>query len=206
MGMNMTETKTLAVFDFDHTLVEGDSFWPFMGYVAGWPQTIIALLEILVLFVMRRLKNKNDEEVQDYRTFIKGALMQRLLGGKPVVHIRIAVEKLVRWQKWYAPMRQELLDHHEKGHHVVVASGGLDLYLTELLRGTPHDALICTEVGIEKGIVTGTMTNGNCVRARKAELVAAYIREHGPFDQSWGYGNFPHDVPMLNLLKHRVLV
>jgi phosphoserine phosphatase len=99
-----------------------------------------------------------------------------------------------------------LFDHHAKGHTIVIASGGLDLYLPALVKDLPPCAVICTEMEIKDGIITGEMTNGNCVRQRKAELVAAYMAAHGPFDASWGYGNFPHDLPMLELVKYRTIV
>lgn len=199
-------SRTLAVFDFDDTLVQGDSFWPFLAYVAGWPRTGFALGAALFDFGLRRLKDKNDPALQDPRTFIKLQLMQRLLAGRTLASIAPALQKLRHWQKWYEPMRKELLEHKAQGHCVVIASGGLDLYLPTLLQDIPHDALICTETGVENSMITGTMPAGNCVRQRKAELVAAYITEHGPFASSWGYGNYPHDVPMMNLLKHRIIV
>ncbi|MDD3371960.1 MAG: haloacid dehalogenase-like hydrolase, partial [Alphaproteobacteria bacterium] len=68
------------------------------------------------------------------------------------------------------------------------------------------DALICTDIGVENGVITGDMIHGNCVRLKKAERVEAWLAEHGPFDESFGYGNYPHDVPMLNLVKHRIIV
>jgi phosphoserine phosphatase len=99
-----------------------------------------------------------------------------------------------------------LRDHHAQGDKIVIASGGLDLYLPELLQNIPYDALICTQIGTSDDIVTGEMINGNCVRLRKAELVGAWLAANGPFEQSFGYGNYPHDVPMLGLLKHRIIV
>ena len=198
--------RTIAVFDFDDTLVKGDSFFPFLCYVAGWPKTLLALTDTLTLYALRYAKNKNDPAIADYRTFVKSELLQRLLKGIPASQIQSGIERLRKWVKWNPPMRQALLDHHAEGHHIVVASGGLDLYLRELLKDLPVDALLCTNIGIENGKVTAIMTSGNCVRERKADMVAAYIKQHGPFEDSWGYGNYPHDVPMLSLVKNRILV
>ena len=46
----------------------------------------------------------------------------------------------------------------------------------------------------------------NCVRKWKAQMLSEYLGTVEPFAESWGYGNFPHDVPMLNLLKHQIIV
>ncbi len=43
---------TLAVFDFDHTLITGDSLWPFLAAVAGWPRALLALAEGVGLFAL----------------------------------------------------------------------------------------------------------------------------------------------------------
>jgi phosphoserine phosphatase len=75
-----------------------------------------------------------------------------------------------------------------------------------MVKNLPHHALLCTDVGVGDGVVIGDMPLGNCVRQGKAERVATYMKEHGPFGESWGYGNFPDDVPMMNLMKYRVIV
>jgi HAD superfamily phosphoserine phosphatase-like hydrolase len=201
-----TPGPVIAVFDFDGTLVESDSFWPFLGFVAGWPRTAAALLGGLALFASRYLRDKNDPALADHRTFLKAHLLSTLLAGRTVSQLAPSVEKLRGWRHWKENIRQELLRHHAAGHHVVIASGGLDLYLPGLLRDLPHHALICTQMGVKDGVVTGEMISGNCVRLRKAELLADYMAKNGPFAESWGYGNLPHDLPMLNLLKHRVIV
>jgi phosphoserine phosphatase len=99
-----------------------------------------------------------------------------------------------------------LREHNAAGDVIVIASGGLNLYLPELLIDVPHAALICTDIGMQNNVATGEMINGNCVRLRKAERVSEWLAANGPFGESFGYGNYPHDVPMMNLVKHRIIV
>ena len=195
--------KRVAVFDFDHTLVTGDSFWPFLSYAVGKSRTYAALAEGMARLGVRHVRG---EVVEGGRTFLKDHLLHRLLAGKPLDQLRDAAQKTRQWQKENTPVMRALHEHSERGDKIVIASGGLDLYLPELLRDVSHDALICTDVGVENGVVTGEMINGNCVRMRKAERVGEWLATHGPFDESWGYGNYPHDVPMMNLVKHRIIV
>ncbi|MDP9195917.1 MAG: haloacid dehalogenase-like hydrolase, partial [Pseudomonadota bacterium] len=63
-----------------------------------------------------------------------------------------------------------------------------------------------TDLEVVDGILTGRMDGGNCVRQEKARRVRAFLEQHGPFDETWGYGNRPHDIPMLDLLDHRIIV
>lgn len=198
--------SAIAIFDFDHTLITGDSLWPFLGYACGGPRAAAALAKAAVLFACRRGQNPGDPEIRDMRTFIKARLLKDLLAGRRPEQLGPAIEKLRRWQRLNSWVHRQLLDHHAAGHHIVIASGSLDLYLPELLRDIPHHALICTEVEIKDGVITGAMPSGNCVRQRKAGRIAAYLAAHGPFSESWGYGNIPHDLPMLALVRQRIVV
>ena len=202
----MNGITTLAVFDFDDTLIKGDSLWPFLVNVAGPFRAALALADALYQFARRYLKDKNDPEIADRRTFIKAHMLRRVLAGHTVPDLASAVEKLRGWVRWNEPVRRALFEHYEKGHQIAIVSGGLDLYLPELLSALPPRALICTRMEARDGVLTGEMLSGNCVRNRKAEILGNYIAKNGPFAESWGYGNFPHDVPMLELVKHRIIV
>jgi len=194
----LSATRAIAVFDFDNTLVKGDSLWPFLVAVAGGPRCAIVLARAFALAAWRG-------RGKDRRTLIKAYLLEHLLGGRRADAFDQAIAKLKNWKK-ELPAMDALRKHHADGHHIVIATGSLNLYMPALLEGIPHDALLCTQMEIADGVVTGKMVSGNCVRLRKAEFIEKYLRERGPFTESWGYGNAPHDLPMLNLVKHRVIV
>lgn len=203
----MTSLQPLAVFDFDDTLIEGDSLWAFLSYASGSAMRVLAATAGASFKISAmRIRGGQRPDHATVRTMLKEELLQRLLAGRPCGELGPAVERLRSWRRWKEPMRQALLDHHAKGHHVVIASGSLSLYMPRMIDDLPHHALICSDVAVVDGVIEGSMPNGNCVRKRKAERVAAYMREHGPFGESWGYGNAPHDVPMMELMTHRVVV
>lgn len=195
----MTPSQTLAVFDFDATLVKNDSLWPFLIAFAGRTRTFLALARAVWRYAL------HDKAGIERRTFIKQELLTQLLAGQPIDSCAPAIQKLKAWVN-ELPTAAKLREHYAAGHHVVVASGGLSLYLPALLENMPHHALLCTEIAVNDGIIAGTMINGNCVRTVKAARVAAYMAEHGPFTETYGYGNAPHDLPMLTLMRHRVVV
>jgi HAD superfamily hydrolase (TIGR01490 family) len=194
--------KRVAIFDFDNTLIMGDSLMPFLRYAVGVIPAYAAVVEALGRHALLHLQ----KEPSELRSFVKAFMLERLLKGKNPAELEQAVKKTCTWQVVNEPVMQTLREHHKKGDTIVIASGSLDLYLGELLRSVPHDFLICTDVGVENGVITGVMTHGNCVRETKAERIKAWLEAHGPFDESFGYGNYPHDVPMLNLVKHRIIV
>lgn len=194
----------VAFFDFDGTLVEGDSLLPFLGLVVGRRRArsafVRAVQKAVRLYALRRPPDP------DLRTAIKIILLRKTLAGVPVEQAMAAAERLVSWVRWKHPQRAALERHRAEGRRIVIATGALDLYAPVLLRDLPVDDIIATELEAVEGVLTGRMARGNCVRAVKAERVARYMAEHGPFDETWGYGNRPSDLPMLALLDHRVIV
>ncbi|MDR3425257.1 MAG: HAD family hydrolase [Alphaproteobacteria bacterium] len=195
--------KRAAIFDYDNTLIAGDSFFPFLTHAAGFVPAYAALTLALCSYAFRRALGK---PLVSLRTFVKDDLLYRLLKGKKRDALKDACEKTRQWQSINLPVMQKLLEHSKRGDTIVIASGSLDLYIFDLLQDVPHDAVICTDIGVENGIITGEMIHGNCVRQRKAERVAAWLMQNGPFDETFAYGNYPHDLPMMELAKHRIIV
>jgi len=193
----------VAVFDFDDTLNEGDSFVPFLIRASNVFWVSAVAIEALVRHAVRRARKQPTESL---RTSVKGHMLRRVLKGKRPEELSKAVAKMRGWQKPVWNVLKLLHEHHENGDKIVIASGSLDLYMPELLRDVPYDALICTDVGVADGVITGEMVNGNCVRRCKAARVRAWLNAFGPFEDSFGYGNYPHDLPMMELVHHRVIV
>ena len=188
---------TVAVFDFDNTLIRGDSLWPFLVRAAGWPRAVCAAL----VAVLQAACSATD----DRRTLFKAILLRLTLAGVPLDRAAKAAELLEDAIVWL-PMRDRLQAHWQQGHRIMIASGGLGLYLPYLLRDLPPHQLICTQMETVDGRLTGAMQGGNCVRQQKAELVKQALLDIGEISDSWGYGNFPHDVPMLSYIQQRILV
>jgi phosphatidylglycerophosphatase C len=195
-------THNIAVFDFDDTLVVGDSLWPFLTRVAGGtPRALLALAKGM-------LHHTSGQPVAelDQRGRLKQALLRHTLAGRSLPSLAPALAAMAHWPRWKQPILDRLHQHKAEGCHILIASGGLALYLPTLLHTIPYDGLLCTEMAVRDDQLTGLMQTGNCVRAEKARRVAAYLAAHGPFTTSWGYGNAPHDLPMLELLTHRMVV
>ncbi len=190
-------TRKIAFFDFDGTLVKGDSLLPFLGFAAGWGALSLGFARALLL---------PEAGHPDRRTGIKAALLRHTLAGLSVDHAHAAAQLLAPLRHWKEPAHSALLRLKEQGAEIVVATGALELYIGRLLEGLPVDKIIATEMESHNGILTGRMLGGNCVRAEKARRVDAYIKTHGPYAEIHGYGNAPHDLAMLELCTHKTVV
>lgn len=190
--------KGLAVFDVDGTLIKGDSLWPYLILCVGWPKALAALFFALCAAWQTR--------ATDFRTSFKTTLLQHSLRGVTVAEAEAAAMRLKQQLKWLEPQQHQLLAHHAAGHALIIASGGLALYLNYVLAELPKHHLIATEMESVDGKLTGRMLQGNCVRQIKADRLKEILSQM-PYDgESWGYGNFPHDVAMLACVQHRILI
>jgi len=189
--------RRIAFFDFDDTLVKGDSLWPFLLSAAGaWTCLRAALLGGLAWIAASLRKD------MDRRTIVKKILLKETLGGRSIEDLHKATAGMRDWAHWKAESMDALRAHAAAGDHIVIATGSLALYIPAMLEGIPYHALIATEMEVENGRLTGRMLpSGNCVRNVKAARVAAYLETFGPAE-SWAYGNAPHDLPMMAVTTH----
>ena len=136
------------------------------------------------------------------------ALLVHVTRGRSVTSSQAAAERLGRHLRWLADQEDRFAAHRARGDFVVIATGSPRLVVEILTaeRCRP-DLLIGTELEVDEDQrLTGRMLGGNCVREEKARRVAALLARQGPFRESHGYGNLPHDRLMLELVDHAVVV
>ncbi len=190
----------VAVFDFDGTLIRGDSLPKFLDQVTGPLRTRRAM----VAAVWGALTG--PAAGADFAGSVKARLLRATLAGVAVDDAYAAARRLKARLIWRQPQREALLAHAAAGQRVVVASGALDIYLPILLEGLPVDDILATPMDISAGHLTGRLAADNCVRTAKANRVRAYLAAHAPTGPTWGYGNRPSDLPMLALVDHPSII
>ena len=194
----------VAFFDFDGTLIHGDSLLMFIGEVIGRNRARLAFLDALRSGLHRHARGRGPGV--DFPGSVKTILLRRTLRGVAVADALAAAERLVHRIRWHAPLVETLKMHRREGRRVVVATGALDIYMPALLRGLEIDDLLATGMEVEDGALTGRLCTGNCVRLDKAERVRGWIAANGPFGETWGYGNRPSDLPMLSVVDRPSIV
>jgi phosphatidylglycerophosphatase C len=188
--------RAIAIFDFDGTLVRGDSLPLFVVGCAGWVRTLLAALFALVGSLAAR----------DRRGYFKQLWLRAALRGIKSSRVPRAVERLKKQLVWKQDILERLVWHKERGDRIVIASGGLALYLPEILAPYQPDAILCTEMQQLDTRLTGRLLGENCVREAKAERVQNFLRTQPAADEIWSYGNLPHDLPMMRLATHKIIV
>ena len=88
--------------------------------------------------------------------------------------------------------------HQRMGHVVVLASAATRFQTGPVARELGIEDILCTELEIEDGVLTGRVLGQFLWGEPKARAVRRYAREHGvDLHLSYGYANGDEDVPFL---------
>jgi phosphatidylglycerophosphatase C len=174
----------VAVFDFDGTLIAGDSFLPFLTRVAGRRAVVEALTRSLI--------------TGRGRDNTKAALIRRLLQDRDYRQISaLGAEFAVELAGRIRPsMLHTLASHREKRHTVVIVSASLAVYLEPLGNLIGADAVLATRLAVEEdGRLTGELAGAN---VRGKEKVARLLSHLGEDEfEMWAYGDSRGDRELL---------
>jgi phosphatidylglycerophosphatase C len=193
----------VAAFDFDGTLIAGDSFLPFLirlvGRRAMGRAFVVAGPELLAAFA------------RGSRDATKAAVLARLLTGYP--HQRFVdlgqayAGQLVRQIR--PAMVERVAWHRERGHRLVIVSASLDVYLAPVGRLMGFDRVMATQLEVgDDGRLTGRIQGVNVRRAEKSARLGQWMSENlaGQAHELWAYGDSVGDRELLAMAHHPVRV
>jgi HAD superfamily hydrolase (TIGR01490 family) len=192
-------SRGVALFDLDHTLTRQDSFPMWIAILVGWRRTLRAFA--MAGFALRPGRS-------DLRGRAKETILRWSVRGATVTEAQAAGRLLGQRIRWRQNVIAALNDHRNAGRAIIVATGSPELYVGPLLRaaGIKADTVIGTALEVIDGKLTGRLSGANCIREEKARRVADWMAANGPFGESWGYGNRPHDLPMLALTDYPTII
>ncbi|MHB8682405.1 MAG: HAD-IB family hydrolase [Acidimicrobiales bacterium] len=185
----------VAAFDFDGTLTNGGSVWPFLAQVAGVTRTVVAALLIAPRMVAAVLFGGRAADDA------KEALFRRTLGGLDARDVSARAEDFGR--RHYARKRREdvrerLEQHRRNGHRLVIVSASPELYVGAVGGELEVDAVISTRLAVgPDGRLTGGYDGHNCRGRQKLERLHDWMAEHAPGAEIWAYGNSAGDRRLL---------
>jgi phosphatidylglycerophosphatase C len=186
----------VAAFDFDGTLIEGDSFVPFLVSVVGkraFAGALVRSTPTLALGVSRDV--------------MKAALISRLLRGYPYAELRACGEAFAAGlaARVRPSMAERLAWHRGEGHRLVMVSASLDVYLWPLGQRLGFDAILATSLEIgQDGRLTGRLNGANVRRAEKAARLRGWLGDEldGAPYELWAYGDSAGDRELLAMANH----
>ena len=200
--MPLKKPIVIAAFDFDGTLTHRDTLLPFLARGLGWPRFLLALLMCspwLAAFALRLIPNH----------VAKQKLMLATLKNKTATEMDdwtnrwLANDFPGQLQSW---AMARLAEHQQAGHRCVMVSASPDIYLKRVAQQLGFDALLCTEMAVVDGRLTGLMKTPNCHGEQKVLRLEAWMAERfgsQPGAQVvYAYGDTSGDKPMLRMAAH----
>jgi HAD superfamily hydrolase (TIGR01490 family) len=187
----------LALFDFDGTITFKDSFAPFiklsvnasmpitariraLPVIAGYKMGIVSASRTRSKISALVFRGRPESEIRELGSnYARGTLPGT---------IRPKAEKRIAW-------------HKAQADTVVVVSAALDMYLAEWCRLASLD-VICTELEVVDGVLTGRYRGGDCVGPEKLRRIKQRYRLED-FAEIYAYGDTIEDSAMLSLASHR---
>ena len=195
----MTEIRSFAFFDFDGTLIPGDSIAAFVRYArkrgimprrdffrallaaAGYVLGLVSAADSKNAALRFRMRlSPADREALD-RDFVRDCLLPRVY-----------------------PQAQACLDlHRQAGRETVLVTASTENYMQIVADELGFSALLATPLRPD-----GTVGE-NCKGEEKPRRIRAWLREQNreaDFAASFAYGDSKSDLPMLLLCGHPVQV
>ncbi len=187
----------LALFDFDGTITDRDSFFDFLIYTFGLPRFILGLTAVsplLLLYMTRLVPNWRAKEAV-FRHFLKGLNVDNFEAAAS----KYSAERLPRIVRDVAGERIEW--HRARGHRVVVVSASVESWLRGWCEPRGLE-LIGTRLQVVGGRLTGRIDGKNCHGAEKVRRV---LERYPPEDYEYvyAYGNSGGDRDMMALADER---
>jgi HAD superfamily hydrolase (TIGR01490 family) len=200
----MNQGRTIALFDFDRTLLTRDSAAIGLRYL--WEMGLVPLPYILKALAAN---------VFYQRHLLPEHFMARILlpfyRDKRLAPFEDGVcefyENLVK--PHLAPkVLARLREHQQDGHLTALVSGGVRYSLKPVIKDLGMDYLLCTDLEMDDdGFLTGATSGPLCIHQAKADFVLELAREQGiDLSRSWAYGNHQNDIPMMELVGNPVAV
>lgn len=189
---------TIAVFDFDGTLIRKDSFLLFARYAVGtrayW-LTMLRHLNDVVAFYLHRISNEQ----------LKERLLTALYSGMPYEQFatkgRLFADVIGRYLR-SATIRQ--LQHHIKaGHEVAVVSASIEEWVRPWAVTFGVSEIIATRVEVDgNGNLTGRLKTPNCYGIEKVRRFLKMYPERGNY-RLVVYGDSYGDRELMELADER---
>jgi len=193
------QKPVIAVFDFDNTLVEGNSLPGFLSASFSLPYRLrkgIGFLPSYAKLLMGRISGAKAKE-QLLALFFTGLSVAELavLGDAYVERLdkRVIGEAIDR-----------LVWHQERGDLVVVESASLEAWVKPWAASHGVGQVIATRLEERDGLITGQFNGENCSRQEKARRFLEAFPDRESYEL-FVYGDGANDAEILELADHPFL-
>ncbi len=203
-----SSVKTVAAFDFDGTLTNGGSVFPFLVDLCGLLPVLRATASLSPQLFRSAIQGGTASDE------VKEKLFVRLFRGMPVEKLERKAESFANKhlaKHLRADTRRRLEWHQRQGHYTVIVSASPECYIIPAGHELGVDGVVATRLAVGGGgLLTGGYEGKNCRGSEKYSRLTGHLRASGLFDNGtdqvelWAYGNSRGDLRMLGAADHGV--
>lgn len=188
--------RRLALFDFDGTLIKGDSFILFGKFAVGQSNFLKALFKSFPVLVGWKLGLRSSSEA-------KQRLFYNLFNGMPLHEFeRKCLDFKAEIESREKPsVMKELKTHIARGDEVAIVSASVADWIRPWAESRGIATVIGTEAEKKNGLLTGRFSTPNCKGEEKVRRVKESYPDWGEYE-IFAYGDSSGDDAMLALADH----
>ncbi|BCY16845.1 MAG: HAD-IB family hydrolase [Chloroflexi bacterium] len=193
---------TIAIFDLDNTILEGDIEWLWGEYLIQKKVAGPEFLQNMMYYF--QLYQSGTLEIRDYQRFFHRPLtrldsttLQRMLAD-----FFKTVEKL-----WRPAMLERIQWHIDQGHTPVLVSASSSFLVEPVSKKLGFPYTICSQSEMLDGVPTGEITGIPAYQEGKVQNLLIWQLDHDvSLDGSWAYSDSLNDIPIMEKADHPVAV
>lgn len=191
--------RVAAFFDIDHTVLEVNSGTKWVSHQWRTRQLSVGqLLQAMRWLVEYRFG------LLDY-----DAMARRILvgyRGREVLSIYREVEAFFERDVAWAiceQAREKIAHHREQGHVIALLTSATHFLSTPLAKVLDVEHVLCTEVEVDAGVLTGNTIEPLCYGPGKVQRAECFAEAHDiVLEDSYFYSDSISDLPMLERVGH----
>lgn len=191
--------QKFAFFDYDDTLIHGDSGKALLSYyLKKHPLSFFRLFKVVILFPLSLLGIVKFQAAKSAWLFPMDKLTDQELQE---------FYQTCLIPKYYPNVITELKNKKNEGYLVYICSASIEGYLR--FCDLPVDGILGTKTVIKNGRYTSKMIGNNCKNEEKVVRLEAVIKQLGveiDYENSYAYSDSTHDIPMLKMVKNRIRI
>jgi len=193
---------TLALFDLDNTILDGDSEWKWSEFLLQ--QNIVGKDFFEQIKIYYRDYENNRLDFYAYEAFLLHPLTlyphEKLLQlrARYLEHIQSLVRPaLIGRIEW----------HRVQGYKLLLITATNQFLAEPIAELLNFSMLICTQIETQNGNFTGKLTGIPAFRDGKIKRLNQWLKENQEtLAGSWGYSDSFNDLPLLDKVEHPVAV
>jgi HAD superfamily hydrolase (TIGR01490 family) len=197
----MPTRKPAALFDFDKTLLRGESLSMFMRFVMGRFKRGLVELPRLGLWMAPYTVGATTKEKMKTRVF---RILRHVPEEERPALVAEFIEKVLRPRLF--PAGQKVVeDHRRQGHTLVLASASCDVYMEPVRKLLEFDVQVSTRTQPVGPNCAPVVIGANCYGEEKVRRLSELdFFENTDWAASYAYSDHPSDLPMLLLCGNPV--